>query len=87
MQGRFHLYEGYSAEEVTLPVRVFQLLGIENYIVTNAAGAVNLDYKPGDLMIIKDHIGLFCESVLFGKMMTGSALVSVNERSLQQRTY
>lgn len=67
MQGRFHLYEGYSAEEVTLPVRVFQLLGIENYIVTNAAGAVNLDYKPGDLMIIKDHIGLFCESVLFGK--------------------
>ena len=67
MQGRFHLYEGYSAGEVTLPVRVFQLLGIENYIVTNAAGAVNLDYKPGDLMIIKDHIGLFCESVLFGK--------------------
>ena len=46
---------------------IFQLLGIENYIVTNAAGAVNLDYKPGDLMIIKDHIGLFCESVLFGK--------------------
>lgn len=42
-------------------------MGIENYIVTNAAGAVNLDYKPGDLMIIKDHIGLFCESVLFGK--------------------
>ena len=67
MQGRFHLYEGYSAEEVTLPVRVFQLLGVENYIVTNAAGAINLDYKAGDLMIIEDHIGLFCESVLFGQ--------------------
>lgn len=67
MQGRFHLYEGYTAEEVTFPVRVFQLLGVKNYIVTNASGAVNLSYKPGDLMIIKDHIGLFCESALFGK--------------------
>lgn len=67
MQGRFHLYEGYSVQDVTFPVRVFQLLGVENFIVTNAAGAINLDYKPGDLMIINDHIGLFCESVLFGK--------------------
>lgn len=67
MQGRFHLYEGYSVEEVTLPVRVFQLLGVENYIVTNAAGAINLDYKPGDLMIIEDHISLFCPSALFGQ--------------------
>lgn len=67
MQGRFHLYEGYSAEEVTLPVRVLQLLGVKNFIVTNAAGAINLSYKPGDLMIIKDHIGLFCPSVLTGE--------------------
>lgn len=67
MKGRFHLYEGYSPEDVTLPVRVFQLLGIKNYIVTNAAGAINLSYKPGDLMIINDHIGLFCPSVLSGE--------------------
>lgn len=67
MQGRFHLYEGYGTDDITLPVRVFQLLGIKNYIVTNAAGAVNMSYKPGDFMIIKDHIGLFCESALKGE--------------------
>ncbi len=67
MSGRFHLYEGYSPEEVTLPVRVFQLMGIPNYIVTNASGAVNTSYKPGDLMIIEDHIGFFCPSVLAGE--------------------
>ncbi|MEZ3420341.1 MAG: purine-nucleoside phosphorylase [Eubacterium sp.] len=67
MQGRFHFYEGCSAQDISLPVRVFQLLGIKNYIVTNAAGAVNFSYKPGDLMIINDHIGLFCPSVLTGE--------------------
>lgn len=67
MQGRFHLYEGYGVDEVTLPVRVFQLMGIKNYIVTNAAGAVNTSYEPGDLMIINDHIGFFCPSALAGK--------------------
>ena len=67
MQGRFHLYEGYGVEQVTFPVRVFQLLNVKNYIVTNASGAINLNYKPGDLMIISDHIGLFCPSALFGK--------------------
>lgn len=67
MQGRFHLYEGYSAQEVTFPVRVFELMGVKNYIVTNAAGAVNTSYNVGDLMIINDHISLFCPPVLFGK--------------------
>lgn len=67
MKGRFHFYEGYGPDDITLPVRVFQLLGIKNYIVTNAAGAINLSYKPGDLMIINDHIGLFCPSVLTGE--------------------
>lgn len=47
MSGRFHLYEGYSTDDVTLPVRVFQLMGIKNYIVTNASGAVNITYRPG----------------------------------------
>lgn len=66
MMGRFHLYEGYNTDDVTLPVRVFQLLGIKSIILTNAAGGVNPSYKPGDLMIITDHISLFCPTPLTG---------------------
>jgi purine-nucleoside phosphorylase len=57
-QGRAHFYEGYSMAEVTLPVRVMQRLGVEVLIVTNAAGAINPDYQPGDVMLIVDHISL-----------------------------
>jgi purine-nucleoside phosphorylase len=58
MQGRVHYYEGYSMAQVTLPVRVFQRLGVGILIVTNAAGAIHPDFKPGDLMLISDHINL-----------------------------
>lgn len=58
MQGRFHYYEGYAMEQVTMGIRVMKLLGIEYLFVSNAAGACNIDYKVGDLAIIKDHISL-----------------------------
>jgi len=58
MQGRVHYYEGYSIAQVALPVRVLQRLGIDILIVTNAAGAVNPNYTPGDLMLITDHINM-----------------------------
>lgn len=56
MQGRFHFYEGYSMELVTLPIRVMKVLGIRYLFVSNAAGGVNFDFKVGDMMVITDHI-------------------------------
>lgn len=56
MQGRFHFYEGYSMELVTLPIRVMKILGIQYLFVSNAAGGVNFDFKVGDMMVITDHI-------------------------------
>ena len=56
MSGRFHSYEGYSFEQLAIPVRLFKCLGVKTLILTNAAGAVNMNYKPGDVMIIEDQI-------------------------------
>ena len=66
MQGRFHSYEGYDQAEVTMPVRVMKLLGVKTLIVTNAAGGVNLDFKPGDLMILSDCINFSGKNPLIG---------------------
>ncbi len=66
MSGRVHAYEGYSAREVAFPVRVLGSLGISTLVVTNAAGAVNKAFKPGDLMIITDHLNLTAKNPLVG---------------------
>ncbi len=67
MEGRFHFYEGYTPEQVVYPVRVLKLLGVDNLLLSNAAGGVNADYAVGDLMILRDHISLFTINPLIGK--------------------
>jgi len=66
MQGRVHLYEGYSAQQVAFPVRVFGRMGIRAIIFTNAAGGINLEYKQGALVLISDHINLQGQNPLIG---------------------
>ena len=67
LQGRFHFYEGYNMKQVTYPVRVMQLLGIEYLFVSNAAGGMNDSFEVGDIMLIEDHINLFPEHPLRGQ--------------------
>ena len=67
MSGRFHTYEGYDFEQLSIPVRLFKLLGVKQVIVTNAAGGVNEGYRPGDIMIISDHIKLNGASPMRGR--------------------
>lgn len=66
MQGRFHYYEGHPLADVVLPVRVMARLGVETFIVTNAAGGLNEGFEPGDLMLIRDHINMFGTNPLLG---------------------
>ncbi len=65
-QGRFHYYEGYSLQEVTFPLRVMTRLGAKTLIVSNAAGGLNLDFRPGEIMLIRDHINMIPENPLRG---------------------
>jgi purine-nucleoside phosphorylase len=67
MNGRFHFYEGYAMDQVAFPVRVMKQLGIEILLISNAAGAMNLNWKKGDLMLINDHINLLPSNPLIGK--------------------
>ena len=67
MQGRFHLYEGYSPETVVFPIRVFARMGVRSVILTNAAGGINLDYGQGRLVMINDHINLQGQNPLMGR--------------------
>ncbi|MDH4057730.1 MAG: purine-nucleoside phosphorylase [Cyclobacteriaceae bacterium] len=67
MQGRFHFYEGYSLKQITMPVRVMKLLGINNLLISNAAGNMNTKWKKGELMLIDDHINLLPDNPLRGE--------------------
>jgi purine-nucleoside phosphorylase len=67
MQGRFHYYEGYSLQQVTFPIRIMKQLGIRYLLLSNAAGAMNLQFKKGSLMLIDDHINLLPDNPLRGK--------------------
>jgi purine-nucleoside phosphorylase len=66
MQGRFHFYEGYSLEEVTFPIRVLKLLGVRTVVLTNAAGTLKIEFTPGSLMVISDHLNLLGDNPLRG---------------------
>lgn len=67
MSGRFHYYEGYDFEDLVIPIRVFHLLGVKTVVLTNAAGAINTSFRPGDIMLIEDHLKLTGASPLRGK--------------------
>ena len=81
MQGRFHTYEGYSLQDVTFPVRIMHALGIQTLLVSNASGAINLDFKKGELMLIEDHINLLPGSPLAfkGVEQMGERFVDMSE--------
>lgn len=77
MQGRFHYYEGWTLQQCVYPIQTFKTLGIENLFLTNAAGCVNTNWKPGDLMVISDHI----------KLMGDSPMRGANEEALGDRFF
>ncbi len=71
MRGRAHLYEGHPVQEATFPIRVLAALGVRALFLSNAAGAINPEFKPGELMVIRDHINLMGQNPLVGRPVSG----------------
>ena len=67
MQGRFHFYEGYTMAQITLPIHTMHQMGVHTLIVTNAAGGINLDFVPGNFMLLSDHINALGTNQLYGR--------------------
>lgn len=74
MQGRFHIYEGYTVNEVTFPIRVMDLLGVRHLFISSAAGGLDPHFRPGELMLVTDHINLTGHNPLIGRNLEDPAL-------------
>jgi len=87
MQGRFHYYEGYDIAETVLPIRAMQALGVKNLLLTNAAGGMADGMRPGDLMLITDHISLWAESPLRGPNLDEFGSRFIDQTSVYDQEY
>lgn len=87
MQGRFHYYEGYDIAETVLPIRAMQALGVKNLLLTNAAGGMADGMRPGDLMLISDHISLWAESPLRGPNLDEFGSRFIDQTSVYDQEY
>lgn len=85
MKGRAHFYEGYTMREITYPVRLMAGLGIENLIITGAAGGINENFEPGDLVLITDHINFMGDNPLIGDRTQGQSITFTNMKNVYDR--
>jgi purine-nucleoside phosphorylase len=85
MKGRAHFYEGYTMREITYPIRVMAGLGIENLIITGAAGGINEDFKPGNLVLITDHINFMGDNPLIGDRTWGQTIAFTDMKSVYDK--
>jgi len=85
MKGRVHFYEGYTMREITYPVRVMAGLGIENLIITGAAGGINENFEPGDLVLVTDHINFMGDNPLIGERTQGQTITFMDMKNVYDR--